>query len=464
VADTLKAMNGFVAFERSDMETVAELLAADSLPVPEPLLEHCPSTLGPADVSTDRYTSQEIHELEVERVWKKVWQWACREEELVNIGDYYVYDVANLSVLVVRTALGSAPGAIRAYQNVCLHRGTQLAVEAGNVPVFRCPFHGWTWNIDGSLNWVPCEWDFPAVQKDRASFSLPEVQVGLWGGFVFINFDANCESLESYLENIPDHFTHYPLDNRFIAINVRRVMPANWKVTMGAFIEAYHSVVTHPQILPFTGDANTQYDIYNRHSRMITPFAVASPHIGGKNYEQVEILRTVTRHRGGNAEEITLPEGARARPAAAAAARQRISAIAGADLSKVCDSLMVDAIEYFIFPNFMPWAAYGSPIQYRFRPNGDDVNSAIMDVVMLMPFDGDRPPPAPVHHIGVDEKWTTAPQLGGLGAIFEQDTSNLARVQKGLRTGSKKTVTLGDYQEARIRHFHKVLDEYIARA
>ena len=245
-------------------------------------------------------------------------------------------------------------------------------------------------------------------------------------------------------------------------MHVQRVMPANWKVTMGAFIEAYHSVVTHPQILPFTGDANTQYDIYDRHSRMITPFAVASPHIGGRHYEQLEIARVLARYRGGDQEDVSLEPGVTARAQAAAQARERIGAIAGADLSDVCDALMLDAVEYFIFPNFMPWAAYGSPIQYRFRPNGSDVNSTIMDVMMLMPFAGDRPPAAKVHRIPADQPWTSAPQLGGLGAIFEQDTSNLARVQRGLRGSAKRTVTLGEYQEARIRHFHETLDKYLA--
>ena len=452
-------MNSFVDFKPSDMESVEELLHADSRPVPAPLLEHRPSTLGTTEVATTAYTSQAIHDLEVERLWKKVWQWACRVEEIPNVGDHVVYDIAHLSVIVVRVALGDGPGAIKAFHNVCLHRGTQLRVDSGNVPQFRCPFHGWTWNLDGSLNWISCEWDFPQV--DEAKFALPELQIDTWQGFVFINFDQNCEPLRTYLENLPDHFDHFSLDDRFIAIHVERIMPANWKVTMGAFIEAYHTVVTHPQILPYTGDANTQYDIYDRHSRMITPFAVASPHIGGRNYEQVEILKTIRNYRGTEAEELVLPEGDRARRYAAEDSRTRIGAIAGADLSNVCDSLMVDAVEYFVFPNFMPWVAYGSPIQYRFRPNGDDVNSTIMTVMMLMPFAGERPPSAKVHRIAADQPWTSAPQLGGLGAIFEQDTSNLFRVQKGLRSSPKKTVTLGEYQEARIRHFHQNIDRYL---
>jgi phenylpropionate dioxygenase-like ring-hydroxylating dioxygenase large terminal subunit len=453
-------MSEFVAFQRSEMESVQDLLRQDTFPVPAPLLEHRPSTLGTHDVDTAAYTSQAIHDLEVERLWKKVWQWACRVEEIPNVGDHIVYDVAHLSVIVVRVEPGDGPNAIKAFHNVCLHRGTQLRVNDGNVPMFRCPFHGWTWNLDGSLNWVSCDWDFPQVDEEK--YALPQLKVDAWQGFVFINFDAHCEPLHDYLENLPEHFTHFPLEDRFIAIHVERTMPANWKVTMGAFIEAYHSVVTHPQILPYTGDANTQYDIYDRHSRMITPFAVASPHIGGRNYAQAEILRTILQYRGTDPTAFDLPEGGRARPVAAADARTRIGAIAGADLSKVCDSLMVDAVEYFVFPNFMPWAAYGSPIQYRFRPNGDDVNSCLMTVIMLMPFAGERPPAAKVTKIPSDRPWSDAPQLAGLAAIFEQDTSNLARVQKGLRATPRKGVTLGEYQEARIRHFHQTIDRYLA--
>ena len=110
----------------------------------------------------------------------------------------------------------------------------------------------------------------------------------------------------------------------------------------------------------------------------------------------------------------------------------------------------------------MPWAAYGSPIQYRFRPNGDDVNSCLMTVIMLMPFAGERPPAAKVTRIASDRPWSDAPQLAGLAAIFEQDTSNLLRVQKGLRATARNGVTLGEYQEARIRHFHQNIDRYLA--
>jgi phenylpropionate dioxygenase-like ring-hydroxylating dioxygenase large terminal subunit len=452
--------HGFVEFARDEMQSVAELLAADTFPVPAPLLEERPPQLGNADVPTDVYTDQQLHELEVELMWKRVWQWACREEQLPNVGDHVVYDIAHLSVIVVRVHDGDGPDAIAAFENVCQHRGTQLRITDGNVPAFRCPFHGWTWKLDGTLDWVPCEWDFPDVQQDRARFALPRIRAERWGGFVFVNFDHHAEPLVDYLENIPSHFAHFPLDTRFTAIHVQKVMPANWKVVMGAFIESYHSIVTHPQILEFTGDANTQYDIYGKHSRMITAFAVASPHIGGKSLEQVAITRALARYSGQDDTNVTLPDAMTARQVAAASARKRMGAY-GADLSQVCDSLMVDAIEYFVFPNFAPWAAYGSPLQYRFRPNGDDVNSAIMDVLFLLPFSGPRPPAAQVRRLGEDESWTEAKELGGLGTVFDQDSSNLRRVQRGLRASSKGRVTLGEYQESRIRHIHHTLAGYL---
>jgi phenylpropionate dioxygenase-like ring-hydroxylating dioxygenase large terminal subunit len=374
---------------RASMQSVAELLALDTFEVPAPLFEHHPSTLGHGDVDARCYTDPDYHEREVTHLWGKVWQWACRAEQIPNIGDSIVYDIAHLSFVIVRVNTGDDLDSIRAYENVCQHRGTRLRVEDGNAPAFRCPFHGWTWNLDGSLNEVPCQWDFPQTLSNPVSFALPRVCCGVWQGFVFINPDPDSGPLIEFLERLPEHFEHFPLENRFTAVHVQKVMPANWKVVLGAFIESYHSVTTHPQILPFTGDANTQYDIYDRHSRMITPFAVASPHIGGQEFAQVEITRALARYNG-LSDDVTLPEGMTARQVAAQISRRRMSAY-GADLSEVADTLMVDAIEYFVFPNFMPWAAYGSPLQYRFRPNVDDVNSCIMDVLLLLPFAPDSP-------------------------------------------------------------------------
>jgi phenylpropionate dioxygenase-like ring-hydroxylating dioxygenase large terminal subunit len=455
-------MRSFETFAKTDMQTVADLLAADSGSVPWPLLEQIPSALGTADVDKAVFVSKAVHDLEVEHVWKKTWQWACRVEELVNVGDHIVYDIADLSVIVVRVAEGSGPGAIKAFHNVCQHRGTKLRIADGNVPKFRCPFHGWTWNLDGTYDWIPCEWDFPQVTADPAKFALPEVLVDTWQGFVMINVDLHAEPLRDFLENVYDHFEVFPIEDWAISLHVEKVMPANWKVTMEAFMEAYHTVVTHPEILAYTGDANSQYDIYGRHNRMITPFAVASPHLGGPEYDQTKILAAMKAFRRSKDEPV-LQAGLTARQQAVGDLRTGLERAFGVDLSKESDTMIMDAVQYFVFPNFMPWATFGTPLQYRFRPNGDDPDTCLMTLMLLRPWSGDRPKPAEKVSLGLDQQWIEAPGMKTLGVVYDQDASNLARVQAGLKASPKKTITLGDYQESRLRHFHAVLDRYLVQ-
>ena len=106
------------------------------------------------------------------------------------------------------------------------------------------------------------------------------------------------------------------------------------------------------------------------------------------------------------------------------------------------DAEFIDNFDYTLFPNFHPWGAYNR-IVYRFRPNGDDHRSAIMEVFFLAPFSGERPPPAECHRLEVDEPWTDAPELGMLAKVFEQDSFNMPKVQRGLEATAKPGVTLG---------------------
>ena len=116
-------------------------------------------------------------------MWSRVWQMACREEDIPNPGDVHVFELGDSSILVVRVS----PTEIRAYYNACLHRGTLLCDRDANLPHFRCPFHGWTWNLEGELTFLPSGWDFPHV--DPSAINLPEVNLDIWEGFVFINLD-----------------------------------------------------------------------------------------------------------------------------------------------------------------------------------------------------------------------------------------------------------------------------------
>ena len=107
------------------------------------------------------------------------------------------------------------------------------------------------------------------------------------------------------------------------------------------------------------------------------------------------------------------------------------STVAGDVVDQMSDSEMMDSLDYTVFPNMHPWGAFNR-ITYRFRPNGDDHRSAIMECFFLSPFQGERPPPAKERKLGPDDPWTDAPELGMLAKVFEQDVFNMAKVQKGL--------------------------------
>ena len=448
--------------DRRPKPSVQDVFATDTNPAPSVMRNESPADGWPTDdVSAERYFSKEWHDREVENVWRKCWQLACREEEIPNVGDHIVYEIVHDSLIVVRTS----PTEIRAYVNSCLHRGTLLRTEGGCVQSFRCPFHAWTWNLEGKLVNMHQDWDLSHVNAD--DMNLPQAQVGTWGGFVFINFDENCEPLTSYLENLPEHFDSFDLDKRYKAAHVAKIMPCNWKLAMEAFIEAYHVAIAHPQVLAYYGDSNTQYDVWPgiRHvSRMISVQGVPSPALTGidPNRTIEEMRRDVPFFAG---KPIELAEGDSARAKLAERAREKISRSIGSDMSSLSDTESLDLIEYMLFPNMVPWGGQALPICYRFRPNGDDPETSIMEIMFLFSKapDGSHPAPAEIRWLGADQNWSDAPELGSAAMVADQDTENLYRIQKGLRASKKPGVTLAQYQESRIRHFHATLDDYMSR-
>ena len=433
-----------------------QLLDEETREVPVSLRATSAGHLDPVGIAASRYFDPDFHRREVERVWGRTWQMACREEQIPQVGDSLVYEIADWSLIVVRTA----PHEIRAFHNSCLHRGTQLRTRPGRVTAFRCPYHGFTWNLDGTLHEIPCAWDFPQV--DEASFCLPQAQVGTWGGFVFVNVDDRAAPLEDFLEDLPQHFAQWPLEDRYLTAHIVRTMPCNWKVALEAFIEAYHTMAVHPQLLPTAADSLTEYDVYGPHvSRMITAVGVNSEHLG-RRLDDVEIVRAML---GSKDAEVTIEPGSNARKVLGERVRASLLARTGRDHSNVTDAELLDGIEYFLFPNFMPWAGFLTSFAYRFRPDGHDPDSCVIDIMVLEPVpDGDERPAAPAtRHLGPDESWADAPELGVFGRVFNQDGSTFRRVQRGLRASVRPSTTLGRYQESRIRHFHATLDAYLDR-
>lgn len=440
-----------------------DLILADSTAPPAALLEQSYTFLGDEDVAFEEFTSPTFAQAEHDHMWSRTWQWACRDEHIPEPGDYYVYDIGDRSAVVVR----GPDGTVRAFVNACLHRGTQLRQPAsiGYATKLRCPFHGWTWSLDGDLVDVPCEWDFPHVRADE--FRLPQISVGQWGGFVFVNFDPDAEPLEEYLGVLPEHFANWDLADRYVEVHVRKRLPANWKAAQEAFLEAYHILETHHQSIYTAGDANAQYDVFGPHvSRFIHTIGTTSPHVPAADRpdEQGILHRLMARKHPGS-EVPAIPPGERARDVYARSVQAMLGEQYDNDFSGLSVSETIDSIEYFVFPNAFFFPGLQIPLCYRFRPDGPDPDRCLFEVLFLRPRPRSRPAPAPADpfDLDIDDSYTTVPGMpASLGAVLDQDTVNLAAQTRGFKASTKRGQTLGNYQEVRARHFQATVRRYIA--
>jgi phenylpropionate dioxygenase-like ring-hydroxylating dioxygenase large terminal subunit len=436
---------------RSPGLTYQELLDQDSHKVPDVLRLQSPRDLGVMEYPVARYTSKEWHDKEVSQLWKRVWQFACREEEIPEPGDHLRYDIAGMSFLIVRTE----SGAVKAYPNACLHRGRMLKEFDGHTSELRCPFHGFCWHLDGTLKDIPAAWDFPHVEADE--FALPELPTATWAGFVFINPDPDCEPFEEHIKDLKAQFERWDLGSLYIEAHVAKVMPCNWKIAQEAFCEAYHVNATHPQVMRSLGDVNSQVDIWENCARVITPGVTPSPLLDYQITDE-DMLRAMM-DMPPDADVPQIPEGVNARAFMAALSRNGLRPVAGDKVDEYCDAEIVDSIDYTLFPNFHPWGAFNK-IVYRFRPNGNDHRSCIFECFMLAPFQGERPAPAKIHWLEEHEKWSSA--LGFLGKVFDQDCFNMPKVQQGLESTYRTGITLSKYQESKVRWLHYKLSKWVS--
>jgi nitrite reductase/ring-hydroxylating ferredoxin subunit len=451
--------------------TVQELLEEETIEVPWVLRQEEYTYLGSEDLPVDRYFSQEFFDLEVEKLWPKVWQFACWEQDIPDPGDTTVYDIVDWSFIVARVDADE----IKGYYNSCLHRGRQLRTKDGYCGEFRCPFHGLTWYLDGSLKLIPesIAWDFGHV--DPANFGLPEVRVERHDGMVFINMDASAPPLTEFLGDYTKHFERWPFAPRWKAAHVAKIMPANWKVTQEAFLESFHVIATHPQMNAglLGGDGSMcEYDIYDggraNFNRMILAPPMPNPNLP---YEvsEAELIQEMVFRGGVQTEAGFQPDSEMPEIAAGTTARHFMAEQARAhgmgltaDGSPLTDMELTSSIQYYVFPNLFPWQG---PIFYRFRPLGHDPNKSIMEcwLMVTLPPGAPRREGAKIHWLKEEDDWTTATELGMLAEIFNQDSGNIPFLQKGLKAAGRHGITLANYGDSRIRQYHKLLDEYLRR-
>jgi phenylpropionate dioxygenase-like ring-hydroxylating dioxygenase large terminal subunit len=457
--------------ERCPGMSYTEMLEGDTRTPPDYLFEESNIDMGNDPIDIEPYVSEEFAQAEREKLWPNVWLFAAREDELPDTGDTVVFEINEKSFLITRQADGS----VRAFYNVCLHRGRKLRTENGNTTQFRCPFHGFTWKTDGGLKEIPCDWDFKHLEdKD---LSLPEARVELWQGFVMITENPDLPDFKTWLGPAAAHYDRYNMEDRYTGMWVAKRIPANWKATAEAFMEAWHSITTHPQLLPFLGDANSQYDLIGDHfNRAITPSGVLSPHLVGK--DQNYVLQKMNEFSGGDdadtnrrfaagdddASDFDNDDPLGARKVLAEAGRQGFAEQYGHDYSDASDSEILDNFTYNIFPNFAPWIGFLPTLCYRWLP-GDTPDWCVMEIRLLFPTPKGEKRPRAVErtYIPDDEPFAWAADIMGpqLANVFDQDMANLPHVQTGMKASANGVMELGAYQDSRVRHFQTTLHKYI---
>jgi Rieske 2Fe-2S family protein len=220
---------------------------------------HATHTLEPT-LPRDAYISAAVFDVERERIFAREWVLVGREESVPATGDYLDVDVLGESLLVVR----GDDGALRAFFNVCRHRGSALvpraAVDPANegVPVggckgatIRCPYHSWVYGLDGALKSAPhLE---PALEGRKHEFGLHQAGLETWGGFIFVNLEpegarARGYTLQTQFGEAIERLRNYPLADLRIGQRIVYQVAANWKVILENYNECYHCAGVHPEL------------------------------------------------------------------------------------------------------------------------------------------------------------------------------------------------------------------------
>jgi glycine betaine catabolism A len=203
------------------------------------------------------YHSPEIYQEEVEKIFCKLWLYACRAEEIPAVGDYKLIQVADESLILVRDKSNH----IKALFNVCSHRGTQLCTEPSGTfksKSIQCPYHAWTYALDGKLMAAPLMHEGNGFLKSECS--LPQASVHVWEGFVFINLDKTPVAFEEQMEALIGKFADWKMEELRIAHHIKYELNCNWKLILQNYQECYHCPGVHPLLSELTPVNSAQHD------------------------------------------------------------------------------------------------------------------------------------------------------------------------------------------------------------
>jgi phenylpropionate dioxygenase-like ring-hydroxylating dioxygenase large terminal subunit len=434
---------------------------ADSLEAKQPYIDN-----GVERAGKDGYFSRDYMRKEWDRLWTQSWLIAGVTADLEKVGDYFLFNIGDESIIVTLTEDG-----VRAFYNVCSHRGSRLlSEERGNRKVIVCPFHSWSFNNDGSLRRITDEETFrPEVVAHRPG--LKAVHCEVHAGIVFINMTEGEAPPLAEAIGLPEGYLEaYRIDRMKVVRHVRSEWGANWKVGVEAFYESYHLHAVHPETRGVMGDLNVQYDLYpNGASRMIVPLGQPSPRAADQTTVN-EGLKAMLKDAGidptgfdGTAADV--------RRAIQQAKRERSDRL-GLEYERFTDGQLSDSWATGIFPNVQIGCHPEAVFLMRFIPHETDPERFYYDTMTLMlpAEDPDYSPPA---WMGLPEdtdvtgavrpatEYYTLEEDPQLGLVLSQDASLLPVVQQGMRSRGFAGQLWGE-QEQRLRHFHVELERRLA--
>lgn len=433
--------------------TVTDSTAGEAVPA---------SLIGP-----EAYLSEAYARAEDDKLWGKVWQVACRVEEVPRIGDYITYDIIDESITVVRVAADK----IAAYYNVCPHRGRRLTDGCGHTKKFVCRYHGWRWELNGANSDVLWREDYGDKLNDE-DIRLRDVKCDTWGGFVFVNMNPDSEPLHDFLGVVPIILDPFEIDQMRYRWRNWFYAPCNWKVAIEAFMEGYHVLGTHPQLTRIGGAKKSWSRAYGKHGAFGTA-AQASGAVAGAagskdmrkgiaesvtelwetlNASTTETIVKAAQRLVDELPEETPPEKVSMHLVMSAMKDDAARGVIWPKLTP--EQIQKAGIGWTIFPNTMVLHGPTYALCYRARPNGHDPNSCIFEIYVIERFpEGQEPKPENVHLPEMVE--------GKAMKIVMQDYGNMADVQRGLKSRGFWGARPNPEQEGVVVNFHRQLAKYM---
>ncbi|MBB4633835.1 aromatic ring-hydroxylating oxygenase subunit alpha [Sphingosinicella soli] len=423
-------------------------------------------------IEKEVYYSPEVAELEKQRLWPRVWQVACREEELPDVGSYVTYDILDDSVIVVRTSEHE----IKAYNNACRHRGRRLTTDCGHAKTFVCRFHGWKWKLNGENYDITDREDFGNL--DPAELSLLEFKVGRWGGFVFINMDPDSVSFDEYIAPVKQYLDPMEFEKQRYRWYISVEVEANWKDCQEAFMESYHVAYTHPKLEPVIDSRSYSRAVGDQGHGQLRfrkgPDQVIGYHFGGKSdrdgrdaafesiRQQARDIDSIFSDRDVQAAArilTELPEGTGYQEAlGAAVGYMREAAIAaGAGFPEMTEEQAYEAgFDWMIFPNTVNVLSPTGGLWYRSRPMRDNnPDKCVFEMYALERFTPGSEPKVEKKHFPNWQDFLDLPPF------LIPDFINIPEVHRGIKTRGFTGPNFNPIQEAMIANFHHVLRRYI---